>query len=388
MKLRFHLLIACAFLAVFSSSTDADDPSWQRKSSATGDIPAPNGGDQQTCCVAADLDGDGIDDFVVGERTQTPSVVWFRYNGKGWDRLIIDDTPLRPEAGGVCCDVDGDGDQDLVLGQDASGSEIWWWENPCPSFDRPWKRRLIKQGGGRKHHDQTVGDFDGDGKIELVSWNQKAKQLLLFEIPDNPHTSGVWSSTTIYRWKSGQELEGFPSTPIDVNSDGKIDIVGGGRWFEHRGGTRFEVHVIDDEKRFTQCAAGQLVEGGRPEIVFSPGDMDGVAHWYQWDGDKWNAQPLGFVVHGHSCDIRDVNGDGHADVFIGEMGSPGAGDNAKTYIWYGDGRGNLRKTVVSRGQGIHEGLLSDLDGDGDLDVLMKPYNHRAPRIDVLLNTPR
>ena len=108
----------------------------------------------------------------------------------------------------------------------------------------------------------------------------------------------------------------------------------------------------------------------------------------QWDGKKWNAQSLGFVVHGHSCDIRDVNGDGHADVFIGEMGSPGAGDDAKTYIWYGDGQGNLRKTVASHGQGIHEGLLSDLDGDGDLDILMKPYNHRAPRIDILLNSPR
>jgi len=31
-------------------------------------------------------------------------------------------------------------------------------------------------------------------------------------------------------------------------------------------------------------------------------------------------------------------------------------------------------------------LLSDLDGDGDVDVLMKPYNHNSPRIDVLLNS--
>ena len=74
------------------------------------------------------------------------------------------------------------------------------------------------------------------------------------------------------------------------------------------------------------------------------------------------------------------------DIFIGEMGSPGAGDNAKTYLWYGDGQGNFRRTVVSQGQGIHEGLLSDLDGDGDLDILMKPYHHNSPRIDILLNT--
>ena len=295
--------------------------------------------------------------------------------------------PLKPEAGGVCFDVDADGDQDVVLGQDASGSEIWWWENPAPDFSAPWKRRLIKQGGPNKHHDQTAGDFDGDGKTEFVSWNQGGKQLLLFEIPEDPRTAETWPSTAIYRWQSGQEHEGFPSLPVDIDLDGQIDLVGGGRWFKHQGGTRFEAHVIDDQQRFTQCAAGQLVEGGRPEVVFSPGDMDGDAKWYEWNGNVWISHDLGFVVHGHTCEIRDVNGDGHVDIFIGEMGSPGAGDNAKTYLWYGDGKGQFRRTVASQGQGIHEGLLSDLDGDGDLDILMKPYHHNSPRVDVLLNTP-
>jgi hypothetical protein len=387
MRTKLPIVAQSLLLAATASLALAGDPAWKRKSSITGDLAVPNRGDQQTCCVVADLDGDGVDDFVVGERTRTPSVVWYKYDGKKWDKHVIDDTPLRPEAGGVCLDVDGDGDQDVVLGQDGSGSDMWWWENPRPDFGKPWKRRFVKRGGPRKHHDQTAGDFDGDGKIELVSWNQGGERLLLFEVPSDPHDAGPWSSTPIYSWQSGREMEGFPSIPVDVDSDGQIDLVGGGRWFKHRGGTKFEAHVIDDQKRFTQCAAGQLVAGGRPEIVFSPGDMDGDAQWYQWDGHKWNPHLLGFVVHGHTCEVRDVNGDGHPDLFIGEMGSPGAGNDAKTYLWYGDGKGRFRKTVVSHGQGIHEGLLSDLDGDGDLDILMKPYHHNAPRIDVLLNAP-
>jgi len=379
-RLSFFLLIIAA-----CASAANGDVTWERKSSTTGDMLVPNAGKQQTCCVVLDIDKDGIADFVVGERTQAPSVVWYKYNGKAWDRFVIDDTRKNPEAGGDSCDIDRDGDLDIILGQDASGNAIWWWENPYPDFSKPWTCRYIKNSGDRKHHDQTVADFDGDGQVELVSWNQQAKQLLLFEIPTDPKSAGPWPSTAVYSWSSGQEREGFPSIPVDIDLDGKVDIVGGGRWFKHKGGKEFEEHVIDGQMTFTQCAAGQLVKGGRPEVVFSPGDMDGPAKWYEWTGSEWTAHVLREVIHGHTCEIRDIDGDGNPDVFIGEMGNPGAGDNAKTYIWYGDGQGHFKETVASHGQGIHEGKLADLDGDGDLDILMKPYSHKTPRIDVLLN---
>jgi hypothetical protein len=37
------------------------------------------------------------------------------------------------------------------------------------------------------------------------------------------------------------------------------------------------------------------------------------------------------------------------------------------------------------GHGFHETRVADLDGDGDLDILNKPYNWEAPRVDVWLN---
>ncbi|MHC4581608.1 MAG: family 16 glycoside hydrolase [Planctomycetota bacterium] len=362
------------------------DVTWQRKSSATADMPTPNAGNQQTCCMVLDIDKDGIDDFVVGERTQTPSVVWYKYNGSGWDKFVIDDTKKKPEAGGDSCDIDRDGDLDIILGQDASGNNIWWWENPYPDFSKPWTCRNVKKSGASKHHDQTVADFDGDGQAEFISWNQRAKKLLLYEIPLDPKSTQVWPATTIYSWSSGREREGFPSVPTDIDLDGKVDIVGGGRWFKHQGGTSYEENVVDANMAFTQCAAGQLVKGGRPEIVFSPGDMDGDAKWYQWNGSEWVAHTLRHVIHGHTCEIRDIDSDGNMDIFIGEMGNPGAGDDAKLYVWYGDGKGGFKETIASEGQGIHEGKLADLDGDGDMDILLKPYNHNSPRLDVLLNS--
>ena len=47
---------------------------WIHKSSTTADLPVPCEGQQQTCCVVFDIDKDGVDDFIIGERTKTPSV--------------------------------------------------------------------------------------------------------------------------------------------------------------------------------------------------------------------------------------------------------------------------------------------------------------------------
>jgi hypothetical protein len=348
-------------------------------------LPGPNQGKQQTCCLVLDIDRDGVDDFVIGERTQAPSVVWYKYRGGVWEQYVIDDTRLRPEAGGDFGDIDRDGDLDIIFGQDSSGNEIWWWENPYPDYNKPWTRRIIKQSGANQHHDQAVGDFDGDDRVEFVTWNQRAKELLLFEIPADPRSAESWSSTVIYSWSSGNSHEGFPAAPVDIDLDDKLDIVGGGRWFKHIDGADYQENVIDDGMRFTQCAAGQLVKGGRPEVVFSPGDADGDAKWYGWDGSEWIGHKLRYVIHGHTCEVGDIDGDGNLDIMVGEMGKPGAGDEAKIFVWYGDGQGNFRETVASYGQGIHEGKLGDLDGDGDLDILLKPYSHNTPRVDILLN---
>ena len=387
LRLILFALLSCGVVISASVPLVADGPvGWQCKSSQTGDLAAPNSGDQQTCCIAADLDNDGITDFVVGERTKAPAVVWYRSQGQSWDRQIVHADKLRPEAGGVCLDVDRDGDLDIVLGQDASGNEMWWWENPCPKFDKPWTRRWIKKSGPRKHHDQTAGDFDGDGKVELVSWNQGGKQLLLFELPSDPRQADSWSATSIFSWSSGRELEGFPSHAVDIDLDGQIDIVGGGRWFKHTDG-KFEPQVIDDQQRFTQCAAGQLVDGGRPEVVFSPGDMDGIARWYQWDGKQWMAHDLGFVVHGHTCDVRDINGDGHADIFIGEMGDPGAGDNAKIYIWYGNGQVHFTRPSPGQGRASTKGYWPTSMETTASTSCSSLTIITAPRLDILLNAP-
>ncbi len=98
----------------------------------------------------------------------------------------------------------------------------------------------------------------------------------------------------------------------------------------------------------------------------------------------------GDIIHGHTLDLGDINGDGHLDIFTAEMSkwsNKPEVDNprATAWIFYGDGKGNFRKTELVVGHGWHEGRVADLDGDGDLDILNKPYTWDAPRVDVWLN---
>ncbi len=370
------------------TTSSTSDISWTHLSSEYGDLPVPSVSTQQTSALIVDLDEDDINDFVIAARRNPgPALIWYRRLNDGWDRYVIDDSSMRIEAGGTYTDIDDDGDLDIVMGGDSGVNQIWWWENPYPNFNpnANWTRRLIKNSGDTKHHDQIFGDFDDDERDELVYWNQAAKKLFLAEIPADPRSSGTWPATAIYTWSYQDEHEGLAKA--DIDGDGLDDVVGGGRWFKYNGGTDFTANIIDNDQTFTRAAAGQLKEGGRPEVVFVVGDGIGPLKWYEWDGSSWIGHELlnHDVDHGHSLQVKDINGDGHQDIFVGEMRVDSENPDATIWIFYGDGQGNFTTSIVSTGIGSHESKVGDLDGDGDIDILGKPYNWDTPRVDIWLS---
>lgn len=377
---------------------------WTHLSSSNGDLPVPGGSTQQTGAVVADLDRDGVNDFVLSFRQAPPALVWYRRTDKGWDRYVIEKDLLTVEAGGAVHDIDGDGDADIVFGGDYESNEVWWWENPDPRFDPgvSWKRRLIKKGGKTQHHDQVFGDFKGAGKPQLAFWNQQARAIFLADIPVDPCNTESWPFVAIFSGEAGERgdqgafkyAEGM--TAADVDGDGKVDLLAGNYWFKHRGGDQFTpIRVGSTGGRI---ATGRFKSGRYPQIVIAPGDGVGPLTWYECTGNPTNnADWIGHdlagrdMIHGHTLEIGDIDGDGNRDIFAAEMAKWTEGrpdpDNpeARAWIFYGDGKGIFRKTEFTTGHGWHEGRLADLDGDGDLDLLNKPYNWEAPRVDVWLN---
>jgi len=386
-------------LVAILHTVSAQNIQWKRLGTDLGDLQLPWKSTEQTSALVADIDRDGINDFVLSSRKQAPSLVWYQRKGNGWVKYIIEDQMLNIEAGGVAFDIDGDGDLDLVFGGDWQSSNIWWWENPYPQMDYHWKKHIIKSEGATQHHDQAIGKFRHDDKNQLVFWNQGNKALYIADIPADPKADN-WEYKTIYQAGTNDEKHGSYAEGLcsgDVDGDGWADIIAGNTWFKYEPSTgNFKAIRFGDAAG--RVAVGKFKPGKTLQIVVSPGDGNGPAKWYESTGDpvdpkSWIGHDLAGrdLVHGHTLQVADINGDGNLDIFVAEMmkwteANPNPDNpNAEAMIFYGDGKGGFTKTIFQKGiNEFHEGRLADLDGDGDIDILDKPYNWKTPRIDIWL----
>ena len=401
LRMAAPLLLAAV---VFLAPARAQQVRWVRLSSSQSDLPVPGTSREQTGDVVARLDPDSpASDFVLSFRVVGPALVWYRRNSHGWDRYLIEKDFLPIEAGGTAFDVDGDGHTDLVFGADWQDNKVWWWENPYPNFDPnvPWKRHLIKATGAHQHHDMIFADLEGTGRPQLIFWNQGAKTIYLARIPPDPRHTEPWPFVPIFTGEAGEGAHGAAlyaegMDACDIDGDGRVDLLAGNYWFKYLGGDKFKpirVGTIGGRIR-----AGRFKPGKYPQIVIAPGDGSGPLKIYECTGNpedpnSWVGRTLldRDMIHGHTLDIGDIDGDGNLDILAGEQGKWDTGPNeldnphATMWILYGDGKGNFRTTVLAAGEGSHDGKIADLDGDGDMDILQKPYAWSTPRVDVWLN---
>jgi sugar phosphate isomerase/epimerase len=373
---------------------------WERISSEDGTIPLSWKITKQTASLSVDIDKDGIEEFVIAGFGQATSIIYLKFDRAiGWREFAVEKEALPIETGGTFYDIDSDGDNDLVFGGDAQSNKIWWWENPAPFFNPnvPWHRYEIKTDGQNQHHDMVFGDFKQTGKVQFAFWNQGAKTLFVTDIPSEVRRE-KWVFEPVFVAENNiKNVKGCIAA--DVDGDGNKDLVAGNYWFKYVDG-KFKSTKVGEEGG--RVAAAKFRAGKKVQLVFAPSDNKGRLMLYECAGSaevsaNWKGRDLigRELSYAHTLEVADINDDGDLDILCAEMAkwesTPGNekaatdnNSNAESFILYGDGKGGFAKTNFQKGIDFHEGRITDIDGDGDMDILSKSYIWKTPQVEMWL----
>jgi hypothetical protein len=256
-------------------------------------------------------------------------------------------------------DIDGDGDLDVLVANSGGGNDNAMYMN---------------EGGGELRK-VMEGAFVSDGGYSTGGYST-----------DEYSTGGP--STGGYSTDGGsQDVE-----VADIDGDGDLDVLVAN--MDGSAGQNNAMYMNEGEGELLKVTEGAFVTDGGRSTDVEVADIDGdgdldilVANDYEENnamymnegGGELRKVTEGALVTdgGRSTDVEvaDIDGDGDLDVLV----TNNWGENNAMYM--NEGGGELRKVTegafVSDGGLLHEGStdveVADIDGDGDLDVLVANY---------------
>ncbi len=162
-------------------------------------------------------------------------------------------------------------------------------------------------------------------------------------------------------------------TTLDMNGDGRPDILSGAYWYENPGSeggewTRHQFRTVDIVGEFVSDCGEWAVDvnhDGAPDVVTVGWMTDGL-FWYENPkkaGIMWQRHLIAHSIETEGGWMADLNGDGKPDLALAHYGRSGV-------IWV-DFAGSEPKVHHAGGhdQDGHGIGMADIDGDGKIDLL-------------------
>jgi VCBS repeat protein/FG-GAP repeat protein len=169
-----------------------------------------------------DFNGDGQPDLVWQNDATQQVVVWYLGGPQGssflgWAWLAQGNVAGWHVA--ATGDLNGDGKPDLVWQNDATQQVVvWYLGGPQGSSFLGWA--WLAQDGVAGWYVVATGDFNGDGKLDLV-WQNDARQVAVWYLGGAEGTTFLW-----WDWLSSNGVSGWGVAGTgDFNGDGKPDLV-------------------------------------------------------------------------------------------------------------------------------------------------------------------
>ncbi|MDF9798570.1 hypothetical protein OKW21_003833 [Catalinimonas alkaloidigena] len=306
---------------------------------------------------------------------RTPITEWPM--GSASKQVVVQENPEhRYSNGGCAMDLDGDGVDEIVVARghisNLKNAKLMWFDEV--EGKQHWQgyeiASLWEQGFSAPHDIEPYIFENAEGEqTKAVIANKSRREMYMFVVPEDP--AQAWNTYHIgsfpHRNQSGIEI-------IDINDDGRPDIVSGMFWIEapeNPAQDNWEFHQFGNWENDDWQWAGMNKHGvadfdgdGRLEIVVSEAEIpDARLSLFDPETGKlestWSQHPIDSGLDApHSLVVLDLNGDEKPDFLVGEMTAGGwdfpYNPNPKIYAYINQGNMQFDKTVFSEGWGVHE----------------------------------
>ena len=341
--------------------------------------------------AAGDINGDGFQDIVVRVENSSIRLVWYEY--PDWEQHSISDINNFRSDDIEVADIDGDGYVDVVAVLEEPG-QIYWYENPLVDggLNDLWESHYIglTDGGSDNNYvkDIELDDFDGDGSLDVVARTHKSVFVFLQNIPIS------WSDP------SEIEIQGHEGMDVaDLDGDNDPDIVLNGFWLETPddpiNGIWLEHNI--DSKWWNQSTGSWMDNNskvhtadinadGRMDVLIAHSEKPGYPiSWYEASNPvegPWTEHVVAMMDYCHTLKAADMDNDGDLDILAAEMVKSDDPDEVTVFINEKDGLNWSANPIALTGS--YSGDLSDIDNDGDIDII-GGRDWESPPLEIWLN---
>ncbi|QHI35954.1 hypothetical protein IMCC3317_13020 [Kordia antarctica] len=319
--------------------------------------------------AAGDLDGDGDIDVVTSHYDGFPGLVWYKNtDGQGtfgYQRPVSSDFDSA-SSNIITKDIDNDGDLDIFA---STNSSIVWFEN-TDGLGNFSTTNIITQDVDRVTSIRSV-DIDGDGDLDLISTSYNDKKLAWYENIDGLGNFGAQQIITIHSlsWALayGEDMDGDGDMDIIASLD---DIV----WFENTDGNgAFTIEHQISSIDYKALTPKDIDGDGDIDIIIPAGYNDHLI-WYENINGSGNFSSIRYIDTSINGDVDitnadDLDGDGDVDILI---------DGNGLFLYLNNGNNSFSgglNILNNTNSGVNAIEILDIDGDNDLDILAGSGGH-------------